>query len=122
MARRDDNAGACIQMSDCERKLRRGPRSVENTGVASIFRSHLRSELSEFFGKKSRVMRDHDFRFFAGKSLRVPLVQISDEPARGATDVEKIHRVRADAGKLRPPCSRIATLCRGHNFSDRAAA
>src|ERR1700693_3021211 len=32
MARRNDNAGACIQMLDCARKLRRGTRAVAKSG------------------------------------------------------------------------------------------
>src|SRR5438132_13880483 len=103
--------------------------------ISTVLRGHLRVELRKFIRERARVVRDYEFGFFPGRaSLRgadasspVSLVQISHEPARGATDVVKIHRVRPDAGKLRPPCSRgavrrVAALCSGHNFSDRPTA
>ena len=37
-----------------------------------------------------------------GHQDHVPIVQISNKSSRCTVDIKKIHRVRADAGKLRP--------------------
>ena len=54
----------------------------------------------------------------------IPIVQISNEPLRRAADVEEIHRVRADARKLRRlvRVARVPALRLRDDFADRASA
>ena len=70
-----------------------------------------------------RVVRDHDPGFALDFFLRAPFVQVRDQSLRRAAHAEKVHRVRPDAGELRPPVlSRVAPLRFGHDFPDSAPA
>ena len=64
-------------------------------------------------------MRDHDFWLCRNSLAPVPVLQVSNESARCALDVEEIHRIRADAREFRPlTFARVAALCSRNDFSD----
>ncbi len=68
-------------------------------------------------------MRDHNFRPRLDFIFRVPFFRVSDQTLSGPVHVCEIHRVRADAGKLRTlVCAGVAAFGFGHDFSDRAPA
>ena len=119
----DDDAGAGAQMSNRKGKLRRRTRPVEDTSIAAIFRRDPRRQLGERFREKARVVRDHDLWFCSCRVGPGALMEISDQALGGAADVEEIHRVGADARKLRRFVrGGSASLARGHDFSDGASA
>ena len=62
VARRDHDACARAQMADGEGKLRRRARSVEDAGVAAVFRRDLGRELREIRREEARVVRDDQLR------------------------------------------------------------
>ena len=81
------------------------------------------ASLGEIGGKKTGVVRDDDFRPAAPSFAREPLAQIFRQPLSGAADAVVIHRVRPDAGILRPPeIVRRAAFRLGHDLADGAPA
>src|SRR5436189_4045115 len=76
-----------------------------------------------------RITRNHDLRSFGPSAfgggrriLRTNLMQIGHETLGGPTNIEEIHRVGSNAGKLRTVVFACLALFRlGHDFSDRSA-
>src|SRR5262245_30472796 len=67
-------------------------------------------------------MRDHDLRLRRNSLAPFPCLQITNKSARCTIDVEKIHRVRADARELRSlAVARIPTFRSRDDFPDGAA-
>jgi len=67
-------------------------------------------------------VRDHKFGARLDFVFRVPIFHVGNESLGGAIHIRKIHRVGADAWKLRPVVRpSVAALGVSHDFSDRAA-
>src|ERR1700730_8217656 len=65
------------------------------------------------------IMSNNDFRLSGNPLLAAPLMQIGDESLCRATDIEKIHRIRSNAGELRPLIpARLAAFCLRYDFSN----
>src|SRR5262245_63367786 len=108
-------------MANGKRKLRDRTGTIEHKGVATIFSRDFRRQLREFFRKKSRIMRDHDFWLRQNPLAPVPIVQVSNKSARCSVDVKEIHRIRADAREFRSlSCARVTAFCSRDNLPDSA--
>src|SRR5207244_7072054 len=123
VTRRDHEAGAWFEMTNSKGKLWHGARALEHARVATSFSRNFRRKFGELFREKPRIMRDHNLRCRRNFFASVPIVQKSNKSPRRAADVEKIHRVRADAGELGSLVfARISALRSRNDFADRAPA
>ena len=99
---------------------RAGP--LEKVGVATIFCNYLGGEFGKFAREEARVVADADRGLSAASLLGKILLCIGNQPLGSAADVVVVHRICADARKLRPPKSlRSAFLCFRHDSADGLA-
>src|SRR6516165_11503668 len=68
-------------------------------------------------------MCDHDFWLIRNSLAPVPVLQVSNKPARCTVDVKEIHRIRADAREFRLLAfARIPAFRSCDDFPDGAPA
>ena len=83
----DDDARACAQITNGERKFRRRARAIEDEGIAAVLRRDFCRERGKVFREMARVVCDHDFGSARDAFRGAPLFEVGNEPLGRATDI-----------------------------------
>ena len=119
----DDHARSRARVAHGEGQLRRGARPREEPCIAAKLDRNLRCQLRELAREMPCVVRDDDLRTSLEFLFPEPLVAVAHKPLHSAVDVEKVHRIRADARQFRPRAIlRLSALCCGNHAPDGASA
>src|SRR4030095_12595215 len=119
----DDNAGVGLHIADSKGKLRSRARAIKDNGVTSVSRCGFGCKPGKFLREMPSIMCDDNFRPASDGLFATPFLDVANQSARGARDIEIVHRVGANTRKFRvTECVWRPTLCFGHNLSDGATA
>ena len=119
----EHDAGIGAELTDSEGHFRCRAAAVEEIDVSAVFHGDPGTCLSEFRRKVARVVSEDDTRPAAETGIGAVGFGIGHEATGGPPHVVIVHRIRSDAGMVRPLVRRgSALLSGGHHLANRAPA